>query len=188
MHSSIRYEYEESIGEDYVRIIELLPGERDDTIQCKISLEHRHNIIDTYDAISYTWGEPRETVELICSGKTMFVTKSLADALQTIRKQNSKISQRLWADAVCINQSSIEEKNHQVKQMGYIYENARQVFVWLGFDEDNIAADCFSLLQSWNIFLDKKLEVYEHPKKSQFLTPQATFAMILIDGRNWINS
>jgi len=38
----------------------------------------------------------------------------------------------MWIDAVCINQRSMEERNHQVSQMGAIYRNAFQVVVWLG--------------------------------------------------------
>lgn len=35
---------------------------------------------------------------------------------------------------VCINQADIEEKGHQVKQMGRIYSNATRVLIWLDPD------------------------------------------------------
>jgi hypothetical protein len=38
----------------------------------------------------------------------------------------------IWIDPVCKNQSSTEERNHQVSQMGAIYRNAFQVVAWLG--------------------------------------------------------
>lgn len=38
----------------------------------------------------------------------------------------------LWIDALCIHQNNTDEKNHQVRQMGMIYENAAKVLVWLG--------------------------------------------------------
>lgn len=38
----------------------------------------------------------------------------------------------LWVDAICIMQSSIEERNHQVQMMGHIYMQAGLVLVWLG--------------------------------------------------------
>ena len=38
----------------------------------------------------------------------------------------------LWIDALCIDQSSIEEKNHQVQQIGKIHSKAKQVIVWPG--------------------------------------------------------
>jgi Heterokaryon incompatibility protein (HET) len=37
-----------------------------------------------------------------------------------------------WYDALCINQQDVKERNHQVNQMGKIYESATNVVVWLG--------------------------------------------------------
>ena len=42
----------------------------------------------------------------------------------------------LWIDQVCIDQSSIDEKNHQVGQMGAIFSKALEVLVWLGKGTD----------------------------------------------------
>lgn len=39
--------------------------------------------------------------------------------------------QILWIDALCINQSLTSERNHQVQQMGHIYNKALGVIVWL---------------------------------------------------------
>lgn len=38
----------------------------------------------------------------------------------------------LWIDAICINQATTLEKNHQVSMMGMIYSQAECVIVWLG--------------------------------------------------------
>jgi hypothetical protein len=38
----------------------------------------------------------------------------------------------LWIDAICINQSNTDEKNHQVSLMKKIYRRAHSVFAWLG--------------------------------------------------------
>lgn len=44
----------------------------------------------------------------------------------------------LWVDAICINQSNPDEKNHQVRQMYRIYSSASRVLIWLGnADRDN---------------------------------------------------
>ena len=37
-------------------------------------------------------------------------------------------------DALCINQDSVTERNHQVQQMGDIYSDATLVHAWLGDD------------------------------------------------------
>ena len=41
-------------------------------------------------------------------------------------------SRLVWIDAICIDQSSIPERNQQVTHMGEIYTKARRVAVWLG--------------------------------------------------------
>lgn len=160
-HEMEKFEYEELLSDDHIRIIELLPGAKGDTIQCNLTLELRQDTENTYDAISYVWGNPNDTVEIICCDRILSITTSLGDALRTIR---SKASRRLWADAICINQKSSKEKNHQVKQIGQVYENARQVLAWLGPDEDGIALDCFNLLEKWNLYLDEQLDIYKHPQ------------------------
>jgi hypothetical protein len=38
----------------------------------------------------------------------------------------------LWCDAICINQDSDDERNHQVQLMFQIYRKAHSVLVWLG--------------------------------------------------------
>jgi hypothetical protein len=86
------------------------------------------------------------------------VTPNLAEALRGLR--DSATPTRLWADAICIDQSNNEEKNQQVRRMGTIYTNARQVVVWLGNDEDEIASDCFDLISSTNAYLDQQLVTY----------------------------
>ncbi|KAF3038731.1 hypothetical protein E8E11_005943 [Didymella keratinophila] len=41
-----------------------------------------------------------------------------------------------WIDALCIDQDNVDERNHQVQQMGEIFSQARQVFAWLGSNQD----------------------------------------------------
>lgn len=38
----------------------------------------------------------------------------------------------LWVDAACIDQTDVQERNHQVGQMQNIYADAEEVVVWLG--------------------------------------------------------
>ena len=63
------------------------------------------------------------------------ITTSLYDALSGIPgiMANEKIQgQYLWVDAVCIDQSSMDERASQVLLMGDIYSRAEHVIVWLG--------------------------------------------------------
>jgi hypothetical protein len=66
----------------------------------------------------------------------------------------------VWADAVCINQYDNAEKGHQVKRMGIVYENAEEVLVWLGKDNEGVAEDCFNLIRETTKYLDNELEIY----------------------------
>jgi hypothetical protein len=54
-----------------------------------------------------------------------------------IRFQAGNVTPVIWIDAICINQSSDTERNHQVAKMKMIYEQAREVVVWLGESYDN---------------------------------------------------
>jgi hypothetical protein len=35
-----------------------------------------------------------------------------------------------WVDAVCIDQTSMPERNHQVRRMGKIYAQATDIIAW----------------------------------------------------------
>jgi hypothetical protein len=177
-----KLEYTELLGKDDIRVIELLPGTNCDTIICNLTSERRQDIENTYDAISYVWGNPNDTVEIICCDKILSITASLADALRTIRSKSPETSHRLWADAICINQRNNEEKNHQVKRIGEVYENARQVLAWLGPDEDGIALDCFNLLKKCNLHLDELLHTYKH---IQNIPSYDTLSLLCDDPEGW---
>jgi hypothetical protein len=59
----------------------------------------------------------------------------------------------LWVDALCINQSDIEERSHQVSMMGDIYKNAECVHAWLGLST-NTTADAMWLLKGLTVAID----------------------------------
>jgi hypothetical protein len=98
-----------------------------------------------YGCLSYYWGSPKITktiqvmyTEKSASGKngldtrqTPFqVTANLEAALRVFRNKLKRPV--LWADAVCIDQSDISERNSQVAFMAEIYRQAVQTIVWLG--------------------------------------------------------
>ncbi|KAF2246905.1 heterokaryon incompatibility, partial [Trematosphaeria pertusa] len=83
----------------------------------------------TFEALSYVWGDPQSRKRIRCSGKNLSVTRSLALALNRIR--NPTTSRIVWADAICINQNDVEERNHQVRLMREIYTRAKRVLVSL---------------------------------------------------------
>jgi hypothetical protein len=46
----------------------------------------------------------------------------------------------LWADGICIDQTNLAERNHQVGLMGQICTIAESVFAWLG-EKDSFCGD-----------------------------------------------
>ncbi|KAK9416938.1 putative Heterokaryon incompatibility domain-containing protein [Seiridium unicorne] len=94
---------------------------------------------EIYHALSYVWGDSSNTEPILVNGSTISITTSLADALRRVPRIWGEIYPsrppqecQLWADAVCIDQSSVDEKNYQVPLMKEIYTEAELVISWLG--------------------------------------------------------
>jgi hypothetical protein len=118
-----------------IRLIELHPKlantstQRDLTPRCDIihvSLDDKPN----YAALSYTWGDPRDTEMITVGLSSVPVTRNLYSALEHLRYDNTV--RLMWIDALCINQMDDEEKSWQVQLMREIYQRASFVTIWLG--------------------------------------------------------
>ena len=86
--------------------------------------------VESYEALSYVWGDPSSTATIYLDGCPIRVTNNLCVALRYLRQTST--SRTLWIDAICINQADIVERNHQVQTMSHIYSRASLVLVWLG--------------------------------------------------------
>ncbi|KAH7112551.1 heterokaryon incompatibility protein-domain-containing protein [Dendryphion nanum] len=91
----------------------------------------------SYSAISYTWDGQTPTVPIECNDEVLLVTQNCYTILRDLR--TSSRSQPLWIDGVCIDQSSVLERNHQVGIMGDIYSGAKEIIVWLGPWDSDVA-------------------------------------------------
>ena len=89
-----------------------------------------------YEALSYVWGDDPEPHTSYVDGRILEVTPNLDEALRNIRFRSRR--RILWIDAICINQTNVSEKNHQVYQMHTIFANAAEVLVWLGESDDDM--------------------------------------------------
>ncbi|EHK27153.1 uncharacterized protein TRIVIDRAFT_138489, partial [Trichoderma virens Gv29-8] len=90
-----------------------------------------------YVALSYTWGDEATYGEIqVDDGMNIPIRENL---WQFLRLQSSSLSESkfYWIDAICINQSDVNERNHQVGLMRQIYTNATAVYVWLGCESSN---------------------------------------------------
>jgi hypothetical protein len=136
-----------------IRLVDILTPDADGTIRCSI----RHTQISEpsinaeYTCLSYAWGSANTTHSISMNGKPMEVGDNLWEFLRAVsaskwRNEEPRNHRRigiwhrnLWIDALCIDQTNGKEKNHQVQQMGRIYQGANEVIAWLGSDESTAA-------------------------------------------------
>lgn len=83
-----------------------------------------------YTALSYVWGSPESTRTITAGGHTIIVRQNLWNFLKQARRAGE--DGLFWIDALCIDQSSIRERKHQVSVMGQIYSRANKVIAWFG--------------------------------------------------------
>jgi hypothetical protein len=129
-------------------LLDLKPGSGEEIIHFELGTHGLDNLPD-YIALSYTWGDPLDTVSVLGDGKIVKVTRTLKNALWQLREDRKGLlrqkypgvrrsqSLRLWIDAVCINQLDQEEKSFQVGLMAEIFRRACNVFAWLGPADEN---------------------------------------------------
>jgi hypothetical protein len=133
MTGTHKYQYQTLVEDGRsIRLLRLLPGAH---AAMKVECELFHAQIGTaaqppYEALSYTWGDAAQTVDIGLSGSAFPATVNLEAALRALRRPDSE--RVLWVDAVCINQDDLREQGAQVRMMWDIYRAADCVVVWLG--------------------------------------------------------
>lgn len=106
-----------------IRLIEVLPRNGDSPIHCKF---HRHSIGSPdleFQALSYTWGNLKPLSTIFIDNVAVEVRQNLVLFLRQHRSEasTSKCNPLMWIDALCIDQSNTNERNHQVALMKDIY-------------------------------------------------------------------
>ncbi|GKT50828.1 heterokaryon incompatibility protein 6, OR allele [Colletotrichum spaethianum] len=92
-----------------------------------------YDLIDPYTALSYVWGSAEKLCRICLdghNGNLFAITTSLDDALRDLR--DATRVRRVWADAFCIDQLNVAERNAQVSLMGRIYSTAHSTVIHLG--------------------------------------------------------
>jgi hypothetical protein len=151
--SQTNHQYESLPPTDrYVRLLTLEPATyKNAPIVCHVE-RHSLNWDPLYEALSYTWGDPKD----ICptpigfGGYPRIISANLEEALRVLRFRDKP--RVLWIDALCINQSDVHEKAMQVAMMGSIYEQAKNVIIWLGprSEDSDLAMSTMSILRGVN--------------------------------------
>jgi hypothetical protein len=117
-------------------------------ICCNLEIHFLPAIETEFVALSYTWGSTENNAVIHLDDGPVPVTMNLLEALQALRFQDK--SRVLWIDALCINQTDLEERASQVNIMRHIYQKAQNVIVWLGpaADDSRLAFDLLATLSN----------------------------------------
>ncbi|PMD32055.1 HET-domain-containing protein [Hyaloscypha variabilis F] len=129
-----RYQHGPLEHPDSIRLLHLLPGLFEDEIQVELR-EVTLSQQPRYEALSYVWGSPTADDPISCHGEELFVTANCVAAMRRLRHWRKH--RVLWIDAICINQNSTNERNHQVRLMGNVYSKATRAIIWLGEEMEN---------------------------------------------------
>lgn len=117
-----------------IRIVKLLPRDFGRPVRCQFftfPLEQ----CPPYTALSYTWGTSKVWGRIHFGHYYVPAGENLYHFLRQRSKDLTRRQRRYelyWIDALCIDQTSTTERNHQVGMMRDIYSNAETVGIWLG--------------------------------------------------------
>lgn len=133
-HSALTY------PEDELRLFELQPPFGQNVIRLRLKTWLFEKCPE-YTAISYVWGDhnAKSSISVEVNGKPLELNNNAIYALEQVRqlRSDSIRTKHFWMDVVCIDQSNLDEKGHQVRLMGRIFETAVEVCACVGPREDH---------------------------------------------------
>lgn len=144
----------------YVRLLEVLDDNYSKSIKVRCRLTTWPlDSVPPYHAISYTWGDAGSNTTILMNDQPLRVRTNCEFALKQAywykrshsylyRKWRSRCyeqnrgqwyskSRYIWLDAICIDQTTLDEKNKQVAMMGNIYKRASCVLACIGDHADD---------------------------------------------------
>jgi hypothetical protein len=122
-----------SVAKNEIRVLRIAPNDDPSSIVC-CYIEHISlNNPPPYGALSYCWGDANVTEQIRLNNSDKLATANLVAALRQLRADGLET---LWVDALCINQDDPDERASQVQLMKYTFEEATQVVVWVGLEDD----------------------------------------------------
>jgi Heterokaryon incompatibility protein (HET) len=130
-----------------IRVLDLSPSRSpDDPLKGSLRVISLDSPFDSYNALSYTWGNSHPSPSLATSSPSptsgpsrqilladkglLSVTENCYQGLLHVRSRWCTMP--IWVDAICINQADNSERNVQVALMKETFERAGTTFVWLG--------------------------------------------------------
>ena len=149
MAKTRQYQYQPLVGNKSFRLLRLEQVHASSILKCFMMEVSMNDLTEIeYFAISYTWGPPTDKVPIRCgdSNQTIMIPRNLYSALHCLAREPWQgvmdtdepigYSIWIWADAICIDQSSLHERSQQVQLMRQIYQSASVIMVWLGEHEE----------------------------------------------------
>ncbi|KAH7087426.1 hypothetical protein FB567DRAFT_345538 [Paraphoma chrysanthemicola] len=128
-------------------------------ISCSLTA-HSFQKCPAYFALSYVWGPPPPEHEILVNGCTFMIRENLHACLSSLLRRPHELSKEpkierppwrpgqarnkaeakptkteishFWIDQLCIDQTSIAERNAQVTLMDQIYARTTETVVWVG--------------------------------------------------------
>lgn len=138
-NSSVYSRYPLDLNTDEIRLIEIQYDTWDKPIRCSmhvVSLQVlREQEQSIYRTLSYVWGEPGPRKTIFINGMAVSIQSNLFTALKHIRSVAPQWTGQnfvIWIDALCIDQSNVFERSHQVAMMAGIYRSSAETVAWLG--------------------------------------------------------
>ncbi|KAK0644001.1 heterokaryon incompatibility protein-domain-containing protein [Cercophora newfieldiana] len=136
----------------FTRIIRLASApNHDDPLIAALELVDVSNTTP-YEALSYTWGTDPPSDYLWLSDIPLPIKPNLEAALRSLRLPN--MVRRLWVDAVCIDQSNVDEKSRQIQYMRLVYKHSARVIVWLGLKTPGVE-QAFEIASRFSAAMDE---------------------------------
>lgn len=135
-----RYVYDslEDTQKKHIRLLKILPCLDERTpIRGAIFYTPVENA-PRYIVLSYEWGPVSTYSEMVeheldmtINGFEVMLRPNLLQMLRLVRSRVEESQPAVWVDAICIDQSNLREKNHQISMMAQIYADASNVIVKL---------------------------------------------------------
>lgn len=132
MESSHQYSYDALVASSQsIRLVTVLPDRETESVRCQIETFQLASA-PPYTGLSYTWGKANPSCTIKLNEQSLVVTPNLKAFVSQVASSTRLCNSRYWIDALCIDQSNMVERRHQVGLMSEIFRTARDVVAWLG--------------------------------------------------------
>ncbi|RYP04616.1 hypothetical protein DL764_004353 [Monosporascus ibericus] len=135
----VRFEYRPIRKNREIRLLRILSSATGSSKDWGYELVHTSLCTaPPFEAISYTWGSPEKTHQVLIDGLPFMVSEKVYRLLAAVGSLTR--TGYVWIDSICINQTDAVEKSSQIVLMREIYGRASVVIAWLGETDESLAA------------------------------------------------